>query len=193
MYQINRRREIIKNTIYIFFILLLACLSTYYIYNKFQGDRNIDFNSDSLDVTYHEKTGDKISITKVTPVTDSVGLSSKAYLISIKNNLTESVQYKLKIVDDLEKQIEDSCEDYSIDKEDIRVSIKVNKKNNKIYNLDELKDGILLEDKIDALATNSIAIRLWVRQDSNLPSGSIMHYHGIMQIIEDDNSIAVNR
>ena len=51
MYQINRRREIIKNTIYIFFILLLAVVSTYYIYNKFQGARNIDFNSESLDVT----------------------------------------------------------------------------------------------------------------------------------------------
>ena len=146
MYQINRRREIIKNTIYIFFILLLAIVSTYYIYNKFQGARNIDFNSESLDVTYHEKTGDKLTLNKVIPVTDSVGLSSKAYLISIKNNLTEKVNYKLKIVDDLEQIEEDQCEGNLITKDNIRISIKENRKNNKIYTLSELEDGLLLDD-----------------------------------------------
>ena len=133
MYQINRRREIIKNFIYIFFILLLAVVSTYYIYNKFQGARNIDFNSESLDVTYHEKTGDKLTINRITPVTDSVGLSSKAYLITIKNNLTEKVGYKVKILDDVEKYAEDMCEENSISKDNIRISVKTNKKSNKIY------------------------------------------------------------
>ena len=52
MYTYNRRKEIIKNGVYIIFILLIAIISTYYIYNKFQVDNNIDFNSDSLDVTY---------------------------------------------------------------------------------------------------------------------------------------------
>ena len=89
LYRYNRRKEIVKNTVYIFFILLLAVVSTYYIYQKFQGNHDIDFSSESLDVTYHENSGDKISLTKVIPVTDSVGLSSTAYLISIKNNLTE--------------------------------------------------------------------------------------------------------
>ena len=185
MYQIQRRREIIKNTVYIFFILLLAVVSTYYIYNKFQGDRNIDFNSESLDVVYHEKTGDKLTINKVVPVTDSVGLSSKAYLISIKNNLTEKVGYKLQILDDLETQKEDLCGDNSIPKEDIRVSVKVNKNSNKIYSLSELEDGILLDEVMDALDTDNIAIRLWIMKDSQLPYGSKMHYHGLMKIIED--------
>lgn len=186
MYQINRRREIIKNTVYIFFILLLAIVSTYYIYNKFQGARNIDFNSESLDVTYHEKTGDKITLNKVIPVTDSVGLSSKAYLISIKNNLTEKVNYKLKIVDDLECIQEEHCEDSLIPKEDIRISIKENRKNNKIYYLSELEDGLLLDDDIDALEKKNLSIRVWVKQDSTLPMNAKMYYHGIMQIIEDD-------
>lgn len=193
MYQINRRREIIKNFIYIFFILLLAVVSTYYIYNKFQGARNIDFNSESLDVTYHEKTGDKLTINRITPVTDSVGLSSKAYLITIKNNLTEKVGYKVKILDDVEKYAEDMCEENSISKDNIRISVKTNKKSNKIYYLNDLEDGVLLEDKINALETNNISIRIWIKQDSTLPRGANMHYHGLMQIVEDDNSIAINR
>ena len=86
LYKEMRKKEIIKNTIYISFILLIAIIPTYFIYYKFQDDRSIESNSDSLDVTYLEKTGDKISITKVTPVTDSVGLSSMLFYQIIINN-----------------------------------------------------------------------------------------------------------
>jgi len=192
MYQINRRREMIKNIVYVTFILLIAVVSTYYIYNKFQGDRNIDFNSESLDVTYHEKSGDKLTLTKVTPVTDSVGLSSKAYSVTIKNNLTKDVNYKVKIVDDVEKYIEDECEDNVIPKDNIRISVKVNKKSNKIYYLHELEDNLLLDDTIKALETKNISIRMWIRQDSILPTNTRLHYHGIMQVLEDDE-VAINK
>ena len=125
-------------------------------------------------------------INKVIPVTDSVGLSSKAYLISIKNNLTEKVNYKLKIVDDLEQIKEDQCEGNLITKDNIRISIKENRKNNKIYTLSELEDGLLLDDEIGALEKKNLAIRIWINQDSALPMNAKMHYHGIMQIVEDD-------
>lgn len=192
MYSEIRKREIIKNTIFIIFILILAIISTHYIYYKFQGNRNIDFSSESLDVVYHETSGDKLTISKVTPVTDSVGLSSsKAYNISIKNNLTERVNYKIRILQDVETILEDECEEYLIPEDDIRISIKVNKKENKIYNLSELEDGVLLENTIEALANNNIAIRLWVNQDSTLPRGAFLHYHGIIQVVEKDYSIAI--
>ena len=190
MYLKVRKKQIMKTAIYMFFILGIAIFSTYYIYNKFQGDRSIDFNSESLDVTYHENTGDKITLNKVTPVTDSVGLSSKAYLITIKNNLTEKVDYKLRVLDDLKTIEEDNCGDKNISKDNIRISIKANK-NTKIYNLNELEDNTLLVDTINALETKNIAIRIWIRQDSTLPRGSEMHYHGIMQIVEENNSVAV--
>lgn len=186
MYQINRRREIIKNVIYIFFILLLAVFSTYYIYDKFQDSRNIDFNSESLDVTYHEKTGDKLTLNKVIPVTDSVGLSSKSYTITVKNNLTKKVNYKLKVVDDTKLIEEEQCQDSLIPKDDIRISVKLNNKNNKIYTLSEIEDGLLLDETVDALEKENISIRLWIKQDSTLPMNARLHYHGIMQLIEDD-------
>lgn len=193
MYTYNRKREIVKNIFYITFILLIAVVSTRYIYNKFEVDRNIDFNSESLDITYHEATADRLTLNKVTPVTDSVGLSSKSYNITIKNNLTENVDFKIKIVDDLEKIVEDECSDNLIPKEDIRISIKNGSKDNKIYDLAELEDGILLDGKIKALENKNLSIRIWVNHNSTLPIGSLMHYHGVVQVLEEDNSLAINK
>ena len=188
LYKEMRKKELIKNTIYICFILLLAIIPTYFIYYKFQDDRSIESNSESLDVTYLEKTGDKISITKVTPVTDSVGLSSKNYIINIKNNLTEKVGYRIKIEDDLETIKKDNCEEKLISKSDIRISVKVGKDKTEIYTLEELENGIIIENIMEALDKTTIAIRVWVSQESSLPLGAKMHYHSIMKV-EEDNSI----
>lgn len=184
MYQYNRKKEIIKNTIYIIFILLLAIIPTYYIYNKFQDVRDISVNSTLLDVTYHEKTGDKITLDKVTPVTDSVGLSSKAYNITVKNNLTEPVNYKVNLFDDLEEIEEEGCKDYLIPEDVIKVSIKTSKSSITIYNLNELEENVLLVDSLDALEKKDITIRVWVRQDSGIPSGTKLHYHGKIKVEE---------
>lgn len=181
----NRKKEIIKNTIYVTFILLIAVISTNYIYYKFHKTHEIDVSSESLDITYHETTGNKIALRKVTPVTDSVGLSSKSYSVSIKNNLTEDVSYKIKLVDDLDAIKEDECGEFLISKDDIRVSIKLNKNENQIYDLNELEKGILLYSNIKALDTDEVSVRVWVKQDTALPIGTLMHYHGKIQIIEE--------
>ena len=76
MYKSIRRRETIKNVVYISLILLVAVVSTYLIYNKFVDERKLDSSSEILDVTYKDNSGNKIAITKVTPLTDSVGLST---------------------------------------------------------------------------------------------------------------------
>lgn len=193
MYNYNPRKEVMKNVIYIGIILLIAIISTYKIYYKFQDDRNVNFNSDSFVVTFHEKTGDKVNITKVTPVTDSVGLSSNSYSFSIKNNLTEKAHFEVRLVDDLESVTDDNCIDKLISKENIKVSIKNGKKDNKIYNLNELEDGVLLSDKISALEEREISVRIWVDKNSSLPIGSDMHYHGTIKVLEDNGSVAMNK
>ena len=192
MYAYNRKKEIIKNTVYITFILLIAVVSTYFIYNKFQKTRTVDFNSASLDVSYHEASGHRISINQVTPVTDSVGLSSKAYTISVKNNLTENVHYKVKVLDDKEKK-DEYDEELLIPKEDIRISVKVNKEDTEIYSLDELEDGVLLDTEVVALGNDNISIRVWIKQDSKLPAGSEMYYDGLIQLVEESSSVAINK
>ena len=194
MYEYNRKKEIIKNTVYITFILLLAVVSTYFIYNKFQKNRSIDFNSASLDVTYREASGDKITIKRITPVTDSVGLSSKAYTMTVKNNLTEDVNYCIKIIDDTEEN-ENYPEESLISKDNIRISVKVNKDETEIYNLDELDEleQVLLDREIEALGTDNISIRIWIKQDTKLPAGSDMYYNGIIQLVENNTSVAINK
>ena len=193
MYSYNPKKEVMKNVIYIGIILLIAIISTYKIYYKFQDDRNVNFNSDSFFITFHEKTGDKVNITKVTPVTDSVGLSSNSYSFSIKNNLTEKAHFEVRLVDDLESVTDDNCIDKLISKENIKVSIKNGKKDNKIYNLNELEDGVLLSDKISALEEREISVRVWVDKNSSLPIGSDMHYHGTIKVLEDNGSVAMNK
>lgn len=193
MYSYNPKKEVMKNVIYIGIILLIAIISTYKIYYKFQDDRNVNFNSDSFVIIFHEKTGDKVNITKVTPVTDSVGLSSNSYSFSIKNNLTEKAHFEVRLVDDLESVTDDNCIDKLISKENIKVSIKNGKKDNKIYNLNELEDGVLLSDKISALEEREISVRVWVDKNSSLPIGSDMHYHGTIKVLEDNGSVAMNK
>ena len=187
------KKYLIKNIIYTTLIILLAIFSTYNIYYKFQDDRDVNYNSESFVVTFHEKSGDRMSITNVTPVTDSVGLSSKAYSLNIKNNLTVPVLFKIKIVDDLDRVVADNCQNELLSKDFIRISIKNGKEDNQIYNLNELKDGILLDDEMKALEDRELTIRIWVNRDSNIPLNTNLHYHGIIQVLESNNTVAINK
>lgn len=182
MYKSIRRREMIKNVVYISLILLVAVVSTYLIYDKFVEERKINSSSEMLEVTYRDNSGDKIAITKVTPLTDSVGLSTTNYGLTLSNNLTEKVNYIIKVKDDIETTLDDECEEYQISKDDIRISVKAGKKETEIYTLSKLIDGILIEDSIKALEKEEVSIRIWVSQNSTLPLGSNIHYHGILEV-----------
>ncbi len=187
----NYRKQRIKSALIICFILALAIFATHHIYYKFQNERNTDYSSESLDITFHEETGDKVTLTRVTPVTDSVGLASQAYTFTIKNNMTVPVSYTIKLVDDLETVFEDNCSEYQMPKDIIKVSVREGKKDNKIFNLSELPEGTLETNKIDPLDEEEYTIRVWTKQDVTIQAGSTKHFHGKIQIIEDDNQVAM--
>lgn len=178
----NRKKFIVKNIIFISFILLLATFTTHHIYYKFKNERNIDYSSESLDIVFHEESGNKVTLERPVPVTDAVGLSSKAYTLSIKNNLTEKVEYKIKLIDDT-KIIEDSNEQI-IPKELIKVAIKSPKQKTKIYSLDELEDNLLLSETINALDSMDYTIRVWVTSRDDIPLVKESSYHGLIKVIE---------
>ncbi len=186
----NYKKQRIKSALIISFILALAIFATHHIYYKFQKERNTDYSSESLDITFHEETGDRVTLSKVTPVTDSVGLSSQAYTFTIKNNMTIPVNYTVRLADDLETVFEDGCSEYQVPKDIIRVAIKNDKKTG-IYNLTELNKGILVQTKIKPLEEEEYTIRIWTRQDTTLQAGAIRHYHGKIQIIEDNKEVAI--
>ena len=112
------RKEMIKNIIIIGVILFIAIFSTYHIYYSFSNTEEIDYSSTSLDVTFHEETGEELDITKITPLRDNVALSSTdSHTITIINNLTEEVNYKIKVVDNIEKIAEQDCKGIAIPRE----------------------------------------------------------------------------
>ena len=183
------KKELIKNGIIIGIIILIACFFTYKIYYKFHGERSVDFSSDSLDIVFHEKTGDKVTLDKVVPLNDNLGLSSKPYSFTITNNLTEDVPLKIKLIDDIEAIDIDNCSNNLIPKKYLKVSIKENNNKTQVYEIDNLKDNILLDTKIKALDKNTYTVRVWVKDDME-STDTDMHYHGKIQVIEDDNSLA---
>ena len=186
----NYRKERLKSALIICFILAIAIFATHHIYYKFQNERNTDYSSESLDITFHEETGDKVTLTRVTPVTDAVGLSSQSYTFTIKNNMTIPVDYTIKLVDDLEMVFEDNCGEIEMPKDIIRVAIKSEEKT-EIYTLSELEDGVLETDKIKPLDEEEYTIGVWTTQYTTLQAGSTRHYHGKIQIVEDENQIAI--
>ena len=189
----NRNKFIMKNIIYTIFIVALVTVATNRIYYKFKDLRNIDYSSSSLDVVFHSKTADRISITKVTPITDSVGLSTQAYALSVINNLTESVTYKIKLVDDINAITNDGCNDKQIPKENIRVAIKEDSNKVRIYKLAELEDNTIDIGEIKALDKKEYTIRLWVSNEEEVNVNTNFHYHGIIQVVENENEVALSR
>ena len=187
----NRKKYILKNVIIITFIFLVAIIATHAIYDKFTKERETDYSSESLDIVFHDVAGANVDITKPTLVNDAIGLSSKAYTLTIKNNLTEPVKYQLKLVDNTERIILDDCAELQIPKELIRVSVKEDSSKNNIYTLSELIDNNLDLGEIDALAEKNYSIRIWVTNTSEVNISKNLHYHGIIQVIENETDLAV--
>lgn len=182
----TRKQEFVIIT----FILLIALISTYFIYNKFSDERKIiDNKSKNIDVIFNDKTGDKVTIKKVTLLNDSVGLSTKAYNFELNNNLTEKVNVKIQLVDDKKEIEKDSCSDKIIPKDNIKVTIKKNNNEGEIHRLSELDDNILLEDVLNPIEHNTYSVRVWIAKDASLISGSNMHYHGVIKITEEDSLV----
>lgn len=187
----NRKKEMIKNIVISGFILFIAVFSTYNIYNKFSNPTEIDYSSESLDISFHEDAGEELDIIKVTPLTDAVGLSSMGHTLTITNNKKDAVRYRIKIVDNVEKMDAQNCKGITIPREEIRISIKKTGGATKIYKLSELKDGILLSSTAESASKEKYTIRIWVNNESSLPSGSSHHYHGLIQVVENDTMVAV--
>lgn len=187
---INAFRYRKKEVLIIIFILLFAVITTKYIYNKFDGSNNVDYNTDTLDVTFHEESGAEINILKVTPVTDSVGLSSKAYKFTIKNNTNSSIKYSINLKQNDELIKNDNCIDSQIPTNLVRFSIhKENEKNN-IYTVSDLINGHILSRIIKANKSEEYTMRFWTVNNNTIPTGAKLHYHASIDVVDEGVEIA---
>lgn len=185
----NYKKQMIKNIILILIIIGIACISTYYIYNKFHKSRSIDYSSESLDITFHEKSGDKITLDKVTPLNDNLGLATNSYNFTIKNNLTEKTNVTIKIAEDTEEIEKDGCQEKQIPKDHIKISLKTSGTTTQIISLKDLQNNILISTEMEALEKRDFTIRVWTDQNIEV-TDTDLHFHGIIQILENNNSLA---
>lgn len=187
MYQLKARK---KEIVVIIFILAFALVATYKTYYKFKDSRNVDYNTSTIDVTFHEKTGAEVNILKLTPVRDSVGLSSKAYTFTIKNNTNASLKYSINIDDNEMKVKDDDCLEYQIPHNLIKFSIHKNGEKNHIYTLNDLVNGKVLTRIIKANCHEEYTMRFWISGDS-LQTGANLHYHGLIKVNDLGSQVAI--
>jgi len=183
------RKQMIKSGIIIAFILGFALVATHFIYYRFKDTRDQVSVSSSLEVTFHEKAGDKVSLLKVAPVSDSVGQSSHAYTFTIKNNLDRPVLYSVKLVKDLETMVEDLCEDRQMPLSIIKGVIRRDKEEHQLFMLSDLKDNTIVSRKLKGKESVSYTLRFWTGS-SSLPLESDLHFHGRLQVVENGVDIA---
>ena len=187
LYQLKLRK---KEILIITLILLFALISTNRIYYKFKNSMDVDYNTATIDTTFHEKTGAEINITKLTPVTDAIGLSSRAYTFTIKNDTNSSLKYSISIEDNDLKLAEDDCGQYQIPHNLIKFSIHKKGEKNNIYTLNNLVNGEVLTRIIKANQEEEYTMRFWISNDS-LQTGTELHYHGLIKVTDLGREVAL--
>lgn len=190
LYKKMRNKIIIKNVIIITIILAFALVSTYKIYDKFQEERDKKSQSSSLEVTFHDKNAGHVTINKITPVTDSVGLSSHAYKFTIKNNTSRKVKYSIRIAPDDELYKKDKCSDNKIPLNIIKTGIHSEGEISKIYNLDDLNNNLLLSRTIGPNKEEEYTVRFWISKNTIVTEEKNMHFHGVLEVVEEGNDVA---
>lgn len=183
------KKHYIKQAIKMTAILLFAVIPTYYIYNTFKDQRNQFMTSDSLSITFHESSGDKITLKDIVGVTDSVGLSSRAYTFTVKNNLDVPVRYSVKLLEDNDAIIADGCQTARIPMQILKLGYHKNKESNNILNFSDFSDNTIVTDTIKGKQTEEYTVRLWVQKGS-LTADNDLHFHGLLQVTEDGIDIA---
>lgn len=187
LYQLKQRK---KEIIVIIFILGFALIATNKIYYKYKDLNNVDYNTATIDTTFHEKTGAEVNITKVTPMTDSLGLSTHAYTFTIKNNTNSSLKYLISIEDNELKVEEDECGDLQIPHNLIKLAIHKKGEKNNIYTLSNLVNGEVLTRIIKANSEEEYTMRFWITNDSVL-TGTKLHYHGLIKVTDLGSQVAL--
>ncbi len=176
-YRMLQKKEFKRNMTFVLLVLLFATVSTYLIYNKFKDVRDSKMRLPNISVTFHD--GEKIVIDKYAPIRDSVGLSTKAYKITIKNNTNKKAKYSIVLKDD-RKKLKEFKDSTFLPRSALKYSIHEEGKEAKIYNLDDADEKILTET-LDPKAEANVKIRIWATK-SDIESGSY-YYIGKLSVI----------
>ena len=174
----------LKSIIIIVFLIALATISTYLIYNNFSNAREHDVDTGKMEVVFHSKQGNKINLTRFNPVTDAVGLSSTAYEFTVKNSTESSVNYKIILESNTNKINEDNCSNNIIPSELLKLSLRIDHQTPVAKILSEYQDNVLYEGTLKANSEEEYSIRVWAI-NSNFIIDKNSHYHAMIKVIEE--------
>ncbi len=184
MYQAYYEKQKRKSIIIIIFLISFSLISTYLIYEKFANSRDRDYDTGKMEVVFHGKNGNEISLDKFTPVTDAIGLASPSYTFTVKNNTDKKVKYSIKLVSNNEKIMFDNCDDKQIPKELLKLSFRKDHQSPIAYVLSEFTDDVIYEDSLKPNSSEDYSIRLWA-MNSNFTLDKTSHYHALIEVIEE--------
>lgn len=168
-------------------VILIICLSfcfiavSYAAWMKiFDGKMEQSIDTATLILTLDESESNEISLINTIPVSDTKGLTYEPYNFELKNSGSIEANYRIKIIDDDNKYIDDGCSDKKLDWSNIRYSFKKNNEVATIGNLSEV-NGVLNVGKIDANQIDKYSLILWIKADA---TNEIMdhHFHGIIKV-----------
>ena len=115
--------------------------------------------------------------------------TTNSYNFTIKNNLTEKVTVTIKLTDDLDEIKQDQCTEKQIPKNHIKVSIRSTGIPTEIKTLTDLQNEVLFETEMEALEKKDFTVRAWTDNEIEV-TDTDLHYHGIIQILENNHSLA---
>ncbi len=186
------RRHKIKVFIICAFILGFALVSTYLIYDKFSKTNDHIYRDENLKITFHEKTENRVTIDKITPVTDAVGRASDPYSFTLENHTDHTVRYMVSIEKDDEKITECGCIDNGIPYSLIKVAVNTSKTKIEPRLFSNIPNQMVYQATLKQGEMEDISLRLWIDKDST-DINRDGHFHGLIvvneqNVMEDESS-----
>ncbi len=179
---LGRKKYMVKNISMILFILAIAFMGTYIVYQEFNTAYDETIELENLTIVYQDKEKDNLVLENAKPVSDGIGKSSNPIKMTVTNNTEVELDYTVKLLLDNEKLAECKCSDLLLTEEQVKVNVLVNNEEYQTVLLNDLEDGILLEQTLKAKEEANLSFRIWVDQHSLVENNSI--YYGKV-IIEE--------
>ena len=174
-FSINKIKENEKKymTILVIIFMIIFCLISYFTFRV--NNNKLSNISEVNDLTL---TANNFLLTNNYIKSDSLGLKSSGNTITITNNTNEVLNYKLKLVRDVQNINKDNCSNREVPLEYIRYSIDgVN-----VSTIVPKKDGeiIIMTGSLKSNESKNLNIKLWLAE--NMPKDKNYHFHGYFTV-----------
>ncbi len=177
----KKNKKFIKISIFVICAVLMLFLVAYAIFTfTGLGTKENRLSTGTLVLTMDESMSNGISISNAVPISDSEGINTDPYVFSIENTGTLNANYRILLVDDLEKYEDHHCSDNKMPWKNIKYELK---KDGGASSVDLLSSSSGLFDT-GVLAPGkkkNYTLKLWIEESSG---NEIMgtHFHGRIKI-----------